>query len=198
MITWLGVVQDDLRANASLRKRAIRAYRREVLYPALHAYDTASFLSSVNADWPYHVFQDGLAGPDFKTLRADWHHDDWFHLKVWSVTRVLGRWPLPLFGIDNLPRTLDTCPCCNTTDVDIRHILCKCKGTSNLRRLFDIPCKNSDAILGHLFITQLNCDQSGSLTTRVMFVSAVFKHVVETLNLSSAINDFITNAAQSC
>ena len=66
VLTWLGVVQDDLRAGASMRKRAVHAYRRETLYPALYAYDNASFLSSVSADWPYNDFQGGV---QVQTLR---------------------------------------------------------------------------------------------------------------------------------
>ena len=73
----------------------------------------------------------------------DWGPDTWRHYKAWSVIKVLGRWPLQVFGVGDLPRTLIACPCCRVPAVSVVHMLMECPATWDLSKTWAVSSGRS-------------------------------------------------------
>ena len=119
--------------NKVVRKRFLRNYRRAHVEPVLKEYDLVAFMQTANDRlWPYAILQSSLIGFPTTLLDTHWASDTWRHYQLWSCVRVCGRWPSCLFGIDDLPRTIERCPLCDKRDFDVRHALQFCPGTHHL------------------------------------------------------------------
>ena len=161
----------------------------------MRAYDQENYQQPDKSGWHYPAFRAAFTGCD-PALTADWNNLDWKKLKVWSCTRVLGRWPLPLFDIQHLPRVLECCPLCALPHVDLSHVLASCVGTSDLRRLHQVVGKSTKVVIDYLFRDGSVFGEHGILGSRVCYVYDVFEAVAESLLSSSDIETFINQAAR--
>ena len=117
------------------RRKFIRNYRLNVVGPVLQAYDEEAFGRACEAsDWPYADFQPAPAPFPELLLALNWGPQTWCHYRAWSVIKAHGRWPLQVFGVGELPRTLEICPCCQEPEVCVVHMLAVCPGTLDLYR----------------------------------------------------------------
>ena len=189
IVSWLGTIPNSLRSNATLRKSAVRSYRLQVVYPALASYDLSALSNGAQGHWPYARFQRGFAIPGSGLLLAIWHDEDWAKLKIWSVTRVLGRWPLALFGIDWMPVSLERCPYCGSGNADVLHILTLCPDTASLRRLFDIPPKHPWEVMEFLFNSSVVNSTGEGPAPCVLFVATAFQDVATKLVSDGEVDD---------
>ena len=64
--------------------------------------------------------------PD-ELLAVDWGPD-----KVRTLIKAFGRWPLHVFSLGELPRTLPSCPCCGQAEVEVIHLFGECVATGQL------------------------------------------------------------------
>ena len=131
----------EARADAKARKDLVREYRDQVVRPALAIYDDIAFKGA--ADKWLHPLEcpasdvipclDRLPmeyfGIEFAGLTHTW-------LQIWSLVRITGAWPLPLFGAAKFADTLPACPGCGSPDVTITHVLCVCSGAAQDRGHF--------------------------------------------------------------
>eukprot|EP00973_Karenia_brevis_P068781 9562066-Karenia_brevis.AAC.1 len=92
----------------------LRQYRHAWVLPAFTAMDERAFRSAADASsWPYDLLQPQVGGLPDTLLTADWCHETWKWYPCWAVIKVLGRWPLEVFGRGELPATLPRCPLCS-------------------------------------------------------------------------------------
>ena len=54
--------------------------------------------------------------------------------RLWALVRMSGKWPLPVYGGDELPLVLGVCPACGEKNVTVTHTLCDCAGVEVARR----------------------------------------------------------------
>ena len=117
----------EARASATVRRQLVAKYRTEVVRPVLTDYDRTVFERAASVStWPYIVFQpapDGLP-----------EHETWAFYRAWACVRVLGRWPLAVFGAGGLPNLLELCPLCSEPQVEVQHLLSGCICTAALLR----------------------------------------------------------------
>ena len=106
--------------------------RSNYVLPVLAEYDRSEFerVADANQAWPYSVFQPSMDGLPLSSLFLDWGHETWSLYRAWACVRVLGRWPLAVFGAGGLPRSLEFCPLCEEHDVGVEHLLTSCKRTT--------------------------------------------------------------------
>ena len=55
----------------------------------------------------------------------------WTDLRAWAVIRMSGAWPLPVFGGQELPFAVPSCPWCGALQALVRHALVECPGTAD-------------------------------------------------------------------
>ena len=122
---------DRARNSAVLRKKVLREYKSTHVLPILSAYDDAAFLTSVQSyGWPYGRFQPRPAALPACLLYSRLFTGSLSFYRAWATIRVLGRWPLAVFGVGDAPSTLARCPLCEAPEVDINHLFVACRSTS--------------------------------------------------------------------
>ena len=52
--------------------------------------------------------------------------------RAWATARAFGRWPLLVFGGDDIPRVFPTCPLCGGSNATVVHLLSVCPSTASL------------------------------------------------------------------
>ena len=99
-------------SSPSSRKASVSSYCLKVVLPALRWYGQGAFhrCGSALSSWPYHLFQQAFVPVSHALLQADWNAQEWHMLRVWSLVRCTGRWPVPLFGFNICPLVLSSCP----------------------------------------------------------------------------------------
>ena len=128
---------DELCAASSdpeSRKTLLAQYKRIHISPTLRTYDQVSFATaSYDPGWPFADFQASAERlPDW-LIHVDVGLHTWRTFRAWQIMRTLGRWPLAVYGIHSLPRTLVLCPLCQAVDADIVHLLAHCSQTAQAR-----------------------------------------------------------------
>ena len=91
------------------------------------------------------------------------NNEVWRHYKCWSLIRITGLWPGPLFG-NVLMHYITKCPLCGSEEVPVRHALVNCEGTSRLfGEFFPLElqqrAKDPGRALRHLFVVPEKTDQ---------------------------------------
>ena len=115
------------------RKFYLRRYRRAHVSPVLDAYDGTGFSTAAsNQTWPYVDFQPFPERLPDILLRLDWGPQTWYFYRAWSITRVLGKLPLAVFGGNDPPRCVSFCPLCGCSSADVLHVLHACPATWDL------------------------------------------------------------------
>jgi hypothetical protein len=150
--------------DADARKELLRAYRLHVVRPALLAYDALAYAKAARAILPSLLMPFGslhqLQSQNILHLSDIWlGRHTWAWVKIWSVARCTGRWPLHCTGPGALPTTLEQCPHCSCPDADIRHALCSCPGTEQFAvqmREHGEPANRSQADSFLLLLFQLD------------------------------------------
>jgi len=117
--------------------------------PAFDAFDSSALrLVTETSAWPYASFPPQSASFADSLLYADWGVSTWKFYRAWAAIRVLGRWPLAVFGAGDTPRCLDACPLCGAPDVEISHLLLSCDSCYDLRTIWleTSPLNRFDAV----------------------------------------------------
>ena len=121
--------------------------------------------------------------------------------------RVLGRWPLAVFGDEGLPRTLHMCPLCGLSSVDVTHVLHACPGTWDLYAVFcgaaGIDCAAGNRISWTRLRLELFADRICFLddcttigAARIVFVGMCVERVARLLAVDDdSISELISSAA---
>jgi hypothetical protein len=189
IIAWAGPdAVDMIRNDLSARKACLTKFRVKVLYPALDSYDLSAFCS-VQDEWPFRSFHHFLDPQDNKILVATWGHTQWKMFRCWSLVRATGRWPLPLYGLEYLPRSLDKCPLCGKLNADIAHLLRRCTSTKCLRSEHDIPRTSWSSLRHLLFAGVTAVSPDGSLAPHIQFVAACFNQAAVALQSEAVLQD---------
>ena len=172
ILDWLcqeGVVFDH--TDKKQRKYTARRFRHKVVYPALSQYDQEAYLKAERTSgWPYPNFQRRHDTFDDALLLAPWSPAQWTANRVWQLTRVSGRFPLPLLGLEIFPTTLETCPLCSRDNVNLQHILNDCAGSGALRKNLGFHNLDWPTLCVLLFSANDSAHCLGSLPDRVVFV----------------------------
>ena len=132
--TWLSGQGIDARHLGRFeRKSHARRFRQKIIYPALREYDDYYYRSAgATKDWPYPDLQRRRDSFSEDLLLASWSTQEWHQFSVWSLIRVTGRVPLPLYDVDFFPDTLDVCPLCGMEKADLSHALCACSALAEI------------------------------------------------------------------
>jgi hypothetical protein len=77
-------------------------------------YDQEAFARSCTVSFPafgvpFSAFMPELRQTSLDLLSHDGSATLWTGFRIWSLVRVTGKWPLPVYGGDQLPLTLDAC-----------------------------------------------------------------------------------------
>ena len=167
-------VTEALRLSADARRKLAKQYRREVVLPALKEYDSyAMRSSSQKSNWPYFDFQEPLIKFGDALLTASWNKLDWKMYTVWALARATGRIPLPVFGANYLPETLDSCPLCSTSRVGLSHLLYQCTECRYERSLLRYKAQNWGSFCRYVFGGDAIFNSEGRPAQRVQFVYEV-------------------------
>ena len=168
------------------RARLLYNYRRHHVLPALRLYDNNAFIASCRRNvWPYLTFQPDLDEFPPLLFNPEWSMETWQLYRAWAVVKVMGRIPLQVFEVGELPRFLEPCPFCQDAVADVHHFLMIC---TSMRDLFyqwvnvaRIPLSQLDwaALQPRLFAGRLapGYDDVAHGHARINFVGSVFKRV---------------------
>jgi hypothetical protein len=123
------------------RRALLKEYKWTVLRPILMRHDRDEYLAKASVELPtcQHSFASFLPDPramHVSLLLLDTCPGSWQWFRLWSVTRMTGRWPLLVYGGLELPVVLDACPSCGATEATVVHALCSCPATSQMRTAF--------------------------------------------------------------
>ena len=120
--------------DADARRSCLDYYRKHFVSPAFDLFDRSAFLAAGDTvAWPYPEYQLHSASTLCLSLDVDWGFQTWNFYRAWATIRVLGRWPLAVFGVGDTPLLLPSCPLCGTASADIQHLLLWCPGCHDLR-----------------------------------------------------------------
>jgi len=183
----------DILANKAARKYFLRRYRRNHVVPIMQAYDEEAFAKAATKhEWPYVEFQPSPECLPAVLLELDWGTETWYFYRAWAVTRVLGRLPLTVFGGDDTPSSLCTCPLCGLNTVDVVHFLHACPATWDLYTEFcismGIDFSSGQRLRWTRLRLELFADRVGFLSTvavegaaRIGYVGKVMQRVAKLL-----------------
>ena len=178
--TWL--CEADIasaRDSSTHRKACLDAFRKYIVLPALDVYDDQAFVSSLEtAPWDYLWLQECSCRFPFEMLHFPWTPNLDKHLKIWSLTRATGRLPLPIWGIDAFPKSLEFCPLCCACDADIAHVILRCPELSAIRREFNFPALPWKEFVKYLFAGPVELHMDGTMDVRMEFLSRVMEKFV--------------------
>ena len=188
---WLSEVDDVevhvLAADRKLRKQVLRQYRLSVLIPAMDDYDNAAFQGVVSDEgWPYPTFNPHPAKLPSDLLLAFWNAEQWRSYHLWSVTRVTGRMPLALCGVDMMPRVLAYCPCRLQPDADLQHVFCACPDHRLLHEDSGMPSGSWDIVMLWLFDGWDICNAEGGVHARIHYVAETMRAIAAALLVEAA------------
>ena len=173
-----GQITDDVRSSGVARRKFAHAFRKQYVLPALRDYDIAALQAASTAhSWPYTLFQEPFVPFDDSLLTADWGRPEWQQYRTWAVTRSTGRIPLVLFGIQELPSSLPSCPWCASPTADIKHLLFLCPETRSERELLLFSRTNWHKFREQLFAGPHTLDSCGMPASRVRFVFTTIKEL---------------------
>ena len=127
------------RADTCTRKQLLKDFRWGVVRPALRDYDRSAFLKAAShiipkMGIPFTVLQPEPERVPLELLTHDFCPASWRWYRLWAITRMTGRWPLPVLGYSSLPDTLHSCAACGASDVDVCHAFSSCHGTQLLSK----------------------------------------------------------------
>ena len=189
-----GVAALDL--SSAARKSLVRAYRCQVVSPALCSYDDCAFREvAAKACWPYPDFQRRVAAFDDSLLLADWSTAQSEEYRTWAVARCTGRLPLPTVGASSLPTSLLQCPLCEAESADLEHFLCHCPALYHMRVRFGLSIGSWHDLRSIVFSGAEVLSQDGKTAIRIRFVREVFVVVAARLQELLAVDQLIANAA---
>ena len=188
---------DEARSSRPARILALKRYKQHCVTPAFDAYDQDAFAASLEQhSWPYASFQPCLGPLPPLLLELNWEPHTWKHYRVWSTVRVLGRWPLALFGAGELPEMLPLCPLCGAEWVTIAHPLALCHGTWDLylhwrsSSASGVGCPTRPPwpeLRTELFSGRLGfvSDDEADLWFRITFTGQVFERIADLIHSAS-------------
>ena len=114
----------------------MRRYRHTVLKPIFMEFDRRQFFVTASVVLPGFGVSPLRLG--LMPLPLQWERLPleavplhWKHSRAWSLVRVTGRWPLPIFGLVGLPAQ-HRCVACAIEQATVVHVLCHCPATASL------------------------------------------------------------------
>ena len=126
------------RESAARRKTLVAKYKFTVVRPAVRKFESKWFEK--------HLAQlrciGGCSYAEIAPLRQPWRHSlhwapwdrtMWVYFRWWCIARITFAFPLTGFGGGALPTTLENCPLCAASHVNLEHIICRCPGTDWIR-----------------------------------------------------------------
>ena len=120
----------EARLQPTARHACIDRFRRLHVLPIFAEYDQRAFESSASTyAWPYGQFQAPAEPFPVDYFQCEWDTEMQRSYRVWAVVRVLGRWPLALYGVGDLPRLMPCCPLCGVLEATVVHLLGECTCT---------------------------------------------------------------------
>ena len=174
------------RSDKLVRKKILSDYKWSVVRPILWDYDHRAFMLASGVilpglGMPFSVFAPVLRPVPLELLNQDGSANLWTGYRLWSLVRVSGRWPLPVYRGDQLPVDLPACPLCGMSEVAVDHALCDCTSLGSCLR--DLCCEFSlprpsvarDAFLLALF---RDGEAANARVAHCRFVAATIGHIV--------------------
>ena len=115
--------------NPSLRRYVLSTFRKQISLPKLREFDR---------DQHQLACSDILIGLGFSPsqlqvsfFKLEWELSalscssvTWRNFRIWTLVRITGRWPLPIFGYTELPLEFNCCAC--SLSVGVLHSLLIC------------------------------------------------------------------------
>ena len=132
----------ELEEVAAARKKTARHYRDKIVRPMINAYDAAWFenhqgpraIDETLPAWDYAALQEGVHCPGELLEEADLGPGDWVNYRLWAAVRSSQMHPHPVWGLGQGKARVPECPLCGPKEVDVRHVVMACDGTSEAWR----------------------------------------------------------------
>ena len=173
------------RGDKSARKTMLAKYHREIVYPAVEAFDENNLDRAAESnDWPYPAFGCIERWELDSLLCVQWNELTWKSFRLWSAARCTGRFPLPLLGFDFFPSKFALCPLCNMHNDDLAHVLMACACTQAHREGHDAPAGSWDELRFWIFTSSGVVDDEGQLADRITFFASIMSQIGESLRVS--------------
>ena len=119
--------------DSTLRKNLLKQYRHSILRPLLLKFEASRYFQA--ATKPLEGLQHSPL--DLNIIHMNWRtllkgaflqrSATWLEVRCWSLARITGRWPLPLFGTSSFPVNI-SCKC-GHQEASVWHALCQCPRT---------------------------------------------------------------------